>query len=171
MSPHLKWPSRILFGASLLAVAYLLGRWQTAHEKSEHQSSPEIVAKSSSQLLDKLKMVNELHTAMGIVQTIVTSSQDSKIFGMSVGSTKLLYVAVGQVRAGIDLAKLNPSAITVRIIISISRYRHRRFLTPNSIWKTPTCTTSVSPWYSLPMALPSKVMRKNVPWNPLQRRR
>jgi len=35
------------------------------------------------------------------------------VLGVEIGSTKLLYVAVGQVRAGIDLAKLNQESIVV----------------------------------------------------------
>lgn len=40
------------------------------------------------------------------LQTVVTVKQDRRLGDLTVGSTKLLYVGIGQVRGGIDLAEL-----------------------------------------------------------------
>jgi hypothetical protein len=66
----------------------------------------------STTLLAQLRAIKELHTGIASVQTVITSSETSRLLGLPVGSTKLLYVAVGQVRAGIDLAELDESCIS-----------------------------------------------------------
>lgn len=59
-----------------------------------------------SVILDRLKSINELHTAISSVQTIVTDTEQRKILGMEIGQTKMAYVAVGMVRAGLNLTEL-----------------------------------------------------------------
>lgn len=97
----------------LLLIGGTAGLWIYRSSTVGKQFGQDLAAKSGSQIVDRLKTLSELHTALGVVQTIVTSSQDSKILGMQVGATKLIYVASGQIRAGIDLRKLTPSSITV----------------------------------------------------------
>lgn len=58
-------------------------------------------------LLNQLRKVKQLTTTIGSVVTIVASEQSKQILGINVGSAKLLYVAVGKVRAGVDLEKMN----------------------------------------------------------------
>lgn len=97
----------------LLTIGGFAGAWIYRASTVGKQFGQDLAAKSGSQIVDRLKTLSELHTALGVVQTIVTSSQDSKILGMQVGATKLIYVASGQIRAGINLSKLTPSSITV----------------------------------------------------------
>jgi len=64
-----------------------------------------------TEILERIKNVNELHTGIASVQTIVANSQGKRVCGWEIGSTKLLYVAVGVVRAGINLADLKPEDV------------------------------------------------------------
>lgn len=107
----LKWVILIIavVGVSILiiwCVAQVIA-WKSA-------SSATMQTKVHTQIVDKLKSIRELHTGVAVVQTIVTNSQGKRVLGMEIAATKLLYVAVGQVRAGIDLAQLNADSIQRR---------------------------------------------------------
>ena len=64
-----------------------------------------------SQIVDRLRTVSELHAGIASIQIVVASSDAKQVLGMEIGSTKLLYIAVGQVRAGVDLSKLDEACI------------------------------------------------------------
>lgn len=70
--------------------------------------TPEVIVK-------ELRGANELTTAKTNVQQIITAEQSCTIKGtdISLGSKKLLYVAYGEVSAGIDFKELSPENVTV----------------------------------------------------------
>lgn len=62
-------------------------------------------------ILNQLRQVNELTTSvMGIV-AIISSQQTKEMVGMEIGSTEMLYMGVGKIRAGIDLGELTEEDI------------------------------------------------------------
>lgn len=61
----------------------------------------------------RLKGVSELTTAVHDLQTVVTVRQDRQLGSVTVGSTELLYVGIGQVRGGIDLGELTEASFIV----------------------------------------------------------
>lgn len=67
----------------------------------------------SSLILNQIRSVNELATAVFVMEAVVPTSQDSKFGNLTLGTTKLLYIAHGEVKAGIDLSKLTPDAIAI----------------------------------------------------------
>ena len=65
-------------------------------------------------LMEKLQSLRELHTAISSCQVIVTATQEKTMLGLGVGETKLLYVAVGVVRAGVDFSQLDENSISIQ---------------------------------------------------------
>jgi len=64
-------------------------------------------------VLEQIRGASELTTAVYTMQTVVPTRRDRLVAGYTVGSTTLLYIAHGEVRAGIDLSQLTPEAIEV----------------------------------------------------------
>jgi hypothetical protein len=64
-------------------------------------------------LLTQIRGVSELTTAVFIMEAMVPTSADRKLGEVVVATTKLLYIAQGEIRAGIDLSRLTPENIAV----------------------------------------------------------
>ncbi len=64
-------------------------------------------------ILERIHMVGEFTTAVASVQTIIKSTEVREWLSMQVGSTEILYVAVGEVRAGINLMGLEEKALVI----------------------------------------------------------
>ena len=64
-------------------------------------------------VLERIKGTSELTTATFVMEAVVPASEDRKLGDIVVASTKLLYIARGEVRAGVDLSKINSSDIKV----------------------------------------------------------
>lgn len=62
-------------------------------------------------LLNQLRAVKQLTTTIGSVVTIISSEQSRQFLGMNIGTAKMTFVAVGNVRAGVDLEKLSETDI------------------------------------------------------------
>lgn len=107
-------------GFILFAIAFTVGMWQTGtHFFAElgqflslQDRPPQIDV--SNILLEKLRHASELTTAVYTMETVVPAQQDRELMGMTVGTTKLLYVAYGEVKAGIDLTQITPADVQVR---------------------------------------------------------
>jgi Protein of unknown function (DUF4230) len=67
----------------------------------------------STVIIDRIRGVKELTTAVFVMEAIVPTSQANKIGGFVIGETKLLYIAHGEVKAGINLEKLTDEAIKI----------------------------------------------------------
>ena len=64
-------------------------------------------------VLQQIRGASELTTAVYTMQAVLPTRRDRLLAGYPVGSTTLLYIAHGEVRAGIDLSQLSPEAIQV----------------------------------------------------------
>lgn len=64
-------------------------------------------------VISQVKGVSELTTSVFVMEAVVPASQDQKIGNLTIGQTKLLYIAHGEVKAGINLDSLTPQQIKV----------------------------------------------------------
>lgn len=64
-------------------------------------------------IIKQINGVSELTTSKFVMEAIVPTSQEWKLGNLVVGKTQLLYIAHGQVRAGINLEKLNPEDVKI----------------------------------------------------------
>lgn len=64
-------------------------------------------------IVQQVRQASELTTAIVTTETVVPSSSALKIGEFVIAETKLLYIARGEVRAGIDLTQLTPTDVTI----------------------------------------------------------
>jgi len=62
-------------------------------------------------VIDKIKLTSELTTATFVMEAVVPASEDRKLGDLVIASTKLLYIARGEVKAGVDLSKIKAKDI------------------------------------------------------------
>lgn len=65
-------------------------------------------------VLQQIREASELTTAAFTMQAVVPTSQDAALGGFVIGTTKLLYIAYGEVQAGVDLSQLTPENVQIR---------------------------------------------------------
>jgi hypothetical protein len=64
-------------------------------------------------VIQQVRGVSELTTTVFVMDAVVPASQDRKMGELTVGTTKLLYMAQGEVRAGVDLMNLDTRDVTI----------------------------------------------------------
>ncbi|MDX2212579.1 MAG: DUF4230 domain-containing protein [Oculatellaceae cyanobacterium bins.114] len=74
---------------------------------------PEPQVDVESIVVEQVRGVSELTTAVFVMQAVVPTSRDRTFGGYVVGKTTLLYVAYGEVRAGVDLSKVQPGDVQI----------------------------------------------------------
>ncbi len=75
---------------------------------------PAAQADVQSLVIQQVRDASDLTTAIYSLQAVVPTRQDSTVAGVVLGTTRLLYIAQGEVRAGVDLSQLSPQAIQVK---------------------------------------------------------
>lgn len=75
------------------------------------QATPKVDVQSV--VVQKVQGVSELTTAVFTMQAVVPTSQNATFNGFVIGTTKLLYIAYGEVKAGVDLSSLTPDRVQV----------------------------------------------------------
>ena len=75
------------------------------------QPSPQVDLRSL--VIEQVREASDLTTAVYTMQAVVPTSQDLKWGGFTVGTTKLLYIAHGQVQAGVDLSQVRSENMQV----------------------------------------------------------
>lgn len=63
--------------------------------------------------LQQIRQANELTTAVFTMETVVPTQQARTLGNFTIGKTTLLYIARGEVRAGVDLSKVQPEDVTI----------------------------------------------------------
>lgn len=66
-----------------------------------------------SLILQQVREASELTTAVFTMQAVVPTEQDAAVGGFVFGKTKLLYIAHGEVKAGVDLSQVTPKDVQV----------------------------------------------------------
>lgn len=114
--------------AALMTVFLLAGAWRSGTSFFTDlytlfdQPQPEPKVDVRSMVVQQIRNASELTTAVYTMETVVPASRDRTVGGYVVGTTTLLYIAYGEVRAGVDLSalqesdvQLNGSTVTLRL--------------------------------------------------------
>jgi hypothetical protein len=113
---------------AIIAFIVILSFWQTGNKIISTITSifnPEAATPKidiPTVILHQVRQASELTTAIFVMEAVVPTSQDRKIGEFVVATTKLLYIAQGEVRAGVDLTQLTAENIQVtdnKVIINL----------------------------------------------------
>lgn len=93
--------------------------------------SPEPKVDVRSLVLQQMREASELTTAAFVMQAVVPAEQDASLGGFVIGKTKLLYIAHGEVRAGVDLSQVTPDRVqivgdTIQIQLPVAQILDRK---------------------------------------------
>lgn len=110
----------VSMGAVLLTVAVIaFGVYQQGErfisraEELFQQPQPTPVIDTQAVIVQQLNGASELTTAKFVMETVVSQSQDRMVGPFTVGETRLLYVAYGEARAGVNLDEIAEDDVTV----------------------------------------------------------
>jgi hypothetical protein len=106
-------------GALLIGGLIAFGVWRSGDQFlsevktlfSTPQPPPRVDPRTT--IVQQIRGASELTTAVFTMETVVPTSRDRTIAGYVVGKTTLLYIAYGEVRAGVDLAAIRPNDVQV----------------------------------------------------------
>jgi hypothetical protein len=113
--------SLILTGGVGVAVAIvLIGMWHRGGQFfsdlgsmiSFTQPAPKVDV--TAIVINQIRGASDLTTAIFVMEAVVPTQQDWALGNWTVGSSKLLYIAHGEVRAGVDLSKIQAQNIVVK---------------------------------------------------------
>jgi len=107
-------------GITLVTLLILTGIWRTSDRAisvvenffQASDSPPEVSV--SDVVVSELQGVDELTTVVFTTQSVVPTEQSRKLGYWTVGTTRLLYIAQAEVRAGVDLADMTMEDVTVK---------------------------------------------------------
>lgn len=101
-----------LFGSLSFA---LISTWRTGSSLMSRLTAPQPPAQVDVRtvLVQQVRGASELTTAVFAMESVVPASRDRTLAGYTVGTTTLLYMAYGEVRAGVDLSTMTPQNIQV----------------------------------------------------------
>lgn len=106
-------------GINLLILLFLFGIWRTSDRALNFvgnlfKISPiEPQVENAIPIVERIQSIQELSTTVQTMQTIVPTSARRKIGDLPLGTTKLLYVARGEIKAGVDLSELTDADIKI----------------------------------------------------------
>jgi hypothetical protein len=106
-------------GVALMASIVLVSLWQTSSNLLRNITNlfhyqitlPQV--DTSHLIVQQIQGVSELTTTVFVMDAIVPTSSSRKFGNWVVGETKLLYLARGEVKAGLDLSNLSPEDIKI----------------------------------------------------------
>lgn len=106
-------------GITLIVSLIILSIWQTSDRTLSFFSNlfkpqplkPKVEA--FEPIVQRIQNIQELSTTVQTIETVVPTSADRKLGEISLATTKLLYIARGEIRAGVDLSKLTEADIKV----------------------------------------------------------
>lgn len=109
-----------LGGIILMSLLIMIGFWRTGDRFFDgldtmfNAPAPTPQIDVRSVIVQQVRGVSELTTTIHTVEAIIPARQGGRnILGVEVGATTLLFVAVGEVRAGVDLSELGPENVEV----------------------------------------------------------
>lgn len=116
------WHNLIWWSAGTVNIAILLvlfGIWRTGDRALNfigNLFTPQPIVhqvENATAIAQEIREIQELTSTVQTMETIVPTSADRKLGDFSVATTRLLYIARGEIRAGVDLSKLTASNIKV----------------------------------------------------------
>ena len=105
-------------GINLVILVLLFGLWRTGDRALNFvgnlfKFSTPVKIEHSTPIVEKIRNIQELSTTVQTMETIVPASAERKLGDFSLATTRLLYVARGEIRAGVDLAELTDADVKV----------------------------------------------------------
>ena len=106
-------------GINLIVVLIILSIWHTSDRALNFVSNifkpqpVQLKLASSSLIVDRIQNLQELTTTVQAMEKIVPTSAERKLGDFPVATTRLLYIARGEIKAGIDLSQLSDRDIRV----------------------------------------------------------
>ena len=106
-------------GINLMILLLLLSIWRTGDRAFNFMSNlfklqpVELKIENSSTIVQQIKDIQELATTKQTMETIVPVSADRRLGDIPVATTRLLYIARGEIKAGVDLNELTNADIKV----------------------------------------------------------
>jgi hypothetical protein len=109
----------LIGGAVLVGIVAGVGFWRSPDRFLEGArimltpgpAEPEVDVRSV--VVQQLRGASELTTAIFAMEAVVPTKSDRTLAGYVIGSTNLLYIAYGEVRAGVDLSQITPAMVQV----------------------------------------------------------
>ena len=106
-------------GMMLMALVFGIGVWRSGNHFFQGVNAifnapptkPQVDVRSL--IVSKVQGASELTTAVFTMEAVVPARQERKIGEYTIGSTTLLYIAYGEVRAGVDLKELTPNNVSI----------------------------------------------------------
>ncbi|MGC1306385.1 MAG: DUF4230 domain-containing protein [Phormidesmis sp.] len=100
--------------ASIAGLAFLRsgGQFMEGIKLAITPQPPEETVDVRTVIVEQVRDVSELTTAVFTMEAVVPAQSDRKLGDYTIGKTNLLYVAYGEVRAGVDLASIEAADIT-----------------------------------------------------------
>ncbi len=112
--------SMALFGGGLIVASVAgYGLWRTGDQFMEgvklmfNPQPPEDKVDARTLVVNQVQGASELTTAIFSMEAVVPTESNRTVGNYVIGQTNLLYIAHGEVRAGIDLASINEDNIQV----------------------------------------------------------
>lgn len=109
--------SMISGGVVVVALLAALGIWRSGGRFFEglmmmvQPPPPTQEVDIRSVVVQQIRGASELTTAIFAMEAVVPSTSDRTLGGYIIGRTNLLYIAYGEVRAGVDLSELTSDAV------------------------------------------------------------
>ncbi|WP_203457577.1 DUF4230 domain-containing protein [Gloeothece citriformis] len=106
-------------GILTLSFLFISGIWRLGSHLTDTLEAfltlthPEPKIEHSTLIINQIRGISELTTAVFVMEAVVPTSGERKWGNLVIGKTELLYIAQGQVRAGIDLEALTPEQIKI----------------------------------------------------------
>ncbi|ERN40114.1 hypothetical protein KR51_00034010 [Rubidibacter lacunae KORDI 51-2] len=106
-------------GLGLMLLLILIGIWRAGTSAftwlddlvGAPPAAPEVDVPTL--VVTQVRGASELTTAVFSMEAVVPVEQERRVGNVPIASTRLLYIAHGQVRAGVDLQELTPDRVTV----------------------------------------------------------
>lgn len=103
----------MLAGVALIGVGRSSDRLFSRVQSFLNPPQPQPKVETRSIVIQQIRNASELTTAIFTMEAVIPTQQDATVGGFVVGTTRLLYIAYGEVRAGVDLSALTPESVEV----------------------------------------------------------
>ncbi|MGH2541149.1 MAG: DUF4230 domain-containing protein [Ardenticatenaceae bacterium] len=119
------WPAlgnfllMVMGGVIVLALVLMFGLWWAGDRFAQgintifNQPQPTPQVDVRSVVLEQVRGASELTTAIWSGHAIVPASKVRRLLGFDIAETRILYIAVGEVRAGVDLSQIEREDVEV----------------------------------------------------------
>lgn len=107
-------------GLAVAGLVALVGVWRTGQQFWHNLGNLFAVSQSEAEVdvrsvaINQIQAVSDLTTAVFVMEAVVPSKRDRTVGQFTLGTTTLLFIAHGEVRAGVDLGQLQPEDVRLR---------------------------------------------------------